>query len=157
MKPVTKRRKERLFMTLIQRWKEIEDGEIIKEMQMLFRNFLNAVQLFTVDENYDRIKYCVDHSDTEIETYGKKTGICFSERTASDSIKQILVDYIFLLIPFLKSDMQTLDFGVRGLPDPIGYYQDENGKENAINEAVFVFEKCNNRAGFCVSKILPLY
>lgn len=144
-------------MTLIQRWQEIEDADIIKETQLLFKNFLNAVNLFTVDENYDRIKYCVDHSDTEIETYGKKTGICFSESTALDSIKQVLTDYIFLLIPFLRSDMPTLDFGVRGLPEPIGYYQDENGKENEINEAVFVFEKCNNRAGFCVSRVIPLH
>lgn len=153
---ITKRKDEK-NMTLIQRWNEIEDSEIIKEMHLLFRNFLNAINLFTVDENYDRIQYCVDHSDdTEIETYGKKVGICFSEKTALDSIKQVLMDYVFLLIPFLRSDMLTLDFGVKGLPNPIGYYRDQNGKEIEIRDAVFVFEKCENRAGFCVSKIIPL-
>lgn len=144
-------------MTLIQRWQGAEDADIIKETQLLFKNFLNAINLFTVNENYDRIKYCVDHSETEIETYGKKTGICFSERTALDSIKQVLMDYIFLLIPFLRSDMPTLDFGVRGLPEPIGYYRDEDGTQKEIKEAVFVFEKCANKAGFCVSKVIPLH
>ena len=145
-------------MTLVERWQNISDCEIIKETQLLFKNFLNAVNLFTVDENYDRIHYCVDHSDNSdgINTYGKKTGICFSEKTALDNIKQVLLNHIDLLIPFLKSDMPTLDFGVRGLPSPIGYYQDENGEEHEICEAIFVFEKCNNRAGFCVSKVLPL-
>lgn len=38
-------------MTLIQRWQDIDDAEIIKEMQMLFKNIPNAVYLFTVDEN----------------------------------------------------------------------------------------------------------
>ncbi|MBR3780658.1 MAG: hypothetical protein IKK63_05595 [Clostridia bacterium] len=146
-------------MTLIERWKEIEDSEIIKETQLLFKNFLNAVNLFTVDENYDRIHYCVDHSDNSdgINTYGKKTGICFSEKTALENIKQILMNHINLLIPFLKSDMPTLDFGVRGLPNPIGYYKDGEGKEAEIKEAIFVFKKCDNRAGFCVSKVIPLY
>lgn len=145
-------------MTLIQRWQELDESQITKETQLLFQNFLNAVQLFTVDENYDRIRYCVDHSDnSEIETYGKRTGLCFSEKIAIDTIKHVLMNYIFLLIPFLKSDMPTLDFGIRGLPNPIGYYCDDNGQENEIREAIFVFEKCDNRAGFCVSKLIPLY
>ncbi len=145
-------------MTLIERWQDVEDGEIIKETQLLFKNFLNAINLFTVDENYDRIHYCVDHSKDigEINTYGKETGICYSEKTALERIKQILMNHIFLLIPFLKSDMPTLDFGVRGLSDPIGFYCDEDGKEHEINEAIFVFEKCANMAGFCVSKVIPL-
>ncbi len=83
MKSITKQRKEGKIMTLIERWQEIDDSEIIKETQLLFKNFLNAVNLFTVDENYDRIYYCVDHGKDigEINTYGKETGICYSEKT----------------------------------------------------------------------------
>lgn len=33
-------------MTLIQRWQEAEDFEVVKGMQLLFRNFLNAINLF---------------------------------------------------------------------------------------------------------------
>lgn len=148
-------------MTLIERWKNVDDSEIVKEIQLLFRNFLNAINLFTVDENYDRIRYCVNHNENSdnqnIETYGKKMAICYSEKIALDSIKQILTDHIFLLIPFLRSDeMATLDFGVRGLHEPIGYFFDEDGKEHEIKEAIFVFEKCANMAGFCVSKVIPL-
>ena len=66
---------------LIKRWKEMNDSEILKEIQMLFLNFSNAVNLFTVDENHEPIVYCADHSgNTEIETYGKETGICYSEK-----------------------------------------------------------------------------
>lgn len=69
-------------MTLIERWQEIEDSEIIKETQLLFKNFLNAVNLFTVDENYDRIHYCVDHSDNSdgINTYGRKQVFAFLKK-----------------------------------------------------------------------------
>lgn len=143
-------------MTLIERWKEMNDGEIIKEMRMLFANFSSAIYLFTTDENYDRICYCVDHGqDTEIETYGKKPGVCLSEKIASESIKHILLDYTFLLIPFFRNDLPTVDLGVQ-LNRIIGIERDETGKEHTFKEAVFVFEKCNNQAGFCVSKVIPL-
>lgn len=145
------------MMMLIERWHKLDDAEIIRETQMLFMNCSNAVSLFTVDENFDQIKYCVDYSqNTEIETYGKIPGICYSEKTAREVIKQVLTDCIFLLIPFLRNDLSTLDFGVQGLKTPIGYYQNSNGKETEIREAVFVFEKCANQAGFCVSKVIPL-
>ncbi len=144
-------------MTLIERWKDVDDSEIIRETQMLCMNCSNAVSLFTVDGNYDLIKYCVDHSqNTEIKTYGKKLGICYSERTTREVIKQVIEEYIFLLIPFLKSDLPTVDLGINGLKIPIGYYQNEKGEEIEIREAVFVFEKCNNQSGFCVSKVIPL-
>ena len=144
-------------MTLIERWHKLDDAEIIRETQMLFMNCSNAVSLFTVDENYDQIKYCIDYSqNTEIETYGKIPGICYSEKTAREVIKQVLTDCIFLLIPFLRNDLPTLDFGVKGLKTPVGYYQNSNGVESEIREAVFVFEKRANQAGFCVSKVIPL-
>ena len=144
-------------MKLIERWKELEDAEIIEETQLLFQNCSNAVGLFTVDGNHDRIRYCQDHSrNTEIETYGKVPGICYSEKTARKVIKQVIADYIFLLIPFLRGDLPTLDFGIKGLKTSIGYYENADGEEIEIREAVFVFEKCDNQAGFCVSKVIPL-
>ncbi len=144
-------------MKLIERWRNIDDAEIIRETQLLFLNCSNAVNLFTVDGNNDMIRYCCDHSqNTEIDTYGKATGICYSEKTARDAIKQVITDYIFLLLPFLRGELPTLDFGIKGLKTPIGYYQNANGEEIEIREAVFVFEKCDNQAGFCVSKVIPL-
>ncbi len=144
-------------MTLIERWQNFNENEILRETQLLFLNCSNAISLFTVDGNYDPIKYCVDHrQNTEIETYGKIPGICYSEKIARDVISQVIVDYIFLLIPFLRSDLQTVDLGIQGLKTPIGYYQNENGEEVEIREAVFVFEKCDNQSGFCVSKVIPL-
>ena len=145
------------MMTLIERWQKLDDARIIRETQMLFMNCSNAISLFTVDENYDQIKYCIDHSqNNEIETYGKIPGICYSEKTAREVIKQVLTDYIFLLIPFLRSDLPTVDLGIQGLQTPIGYHRKDNGGEIEIREAVFVFEKCDNQAGFCVSKVIPL-
>ncbi len=144
-------------MKLIERWRNFDENEIIRETQMLFMNCSNAVSLFTVDGNFEPIEYCVDHSqNTEIETYGKTPGICYSEKTAREVIEQVIKDYIFLLLPFLRSDMQTVDLGINGLQTPIGYYRNENGEEVEIREAVFVFEKCDNQAGFCVNKVIPL-
>ncbi len=143
-------------MTLIERWETLNESEIINEMQMLFNNFSNAVYLFTTDENSKRIRYCTDHSkNTEIETYGKKPGICLSEKTALENIKQILLDYTFLLIPFLRNDLPTVDLCVQ-LQNTIGIEQDETGAEHEFKHAVFVFEKCRNHAGFCISKVIPL-
>lgn len=142
---------------MIERWKDFDENEIIRETQMLFMNCSNAVSLFTVDSDYNLIKYCIDHSqNTEIETYGKIPGICYSEKTARKVIGQVIKDYIFLLIPFIRSDLPAVDLGIQGLKTPIGYYQNENGEEIEIREAVFVFEKCDNQAGFCVSKVIPL-
>ena len=144
-------------MTLIERWRKSNENSVIKEMHMLFANYSNAISLFTVDGNYDPVCYCVDHSEnTEIETYGKKTAICYSEKTARECIERILLDYCFLLIPFFQSDMPTVDLGVNNLPMPIAYHRNENGEEVEIREAVFVFEKCSNQSGFCISKIIPL-
>ena len=67
-------------MMLIKRWKEMNDSEILKEIQMLFLNFSNALNLFTVDENHEPIVYCADHSgNTEIETRlrGEETSLKF--------------------------------------------------------------------------------
>ncbi len=145
------------MMTLIERWHKLDDAEIIRETQMLFMNCSNAVSLFTVDENYDQIKYCIDYSqNTDIETYGKTPGICYSEKTAREAIKQVLTDYIFLLIPFLRSDLPTVDLGIQRLQTPIGYHRKGNGEEVETREAIFVFEKCANQAGFCISKVIPL-
>ena len=142
---------------LIKRWKEMNDSEILKEIQMLFLNFSNAVNLFSVDENHEPIVYCADHSgNTEIETYGKETGICYSEKTAKDAVKWVIMNHAEFLIPFLCSDMPTFDFGIKGLPEPIGFFRNENGEEIEIREAVFVFEKCSNQAGFCIGKVIPL-
>lgn len=144
-------------MTLIERWKKLDDFEIIEETQMLFMNCSNAIYLFTVDDNYDPIKYCADHSkNTEIETYGKIPGICYSEKTAREVISQVIEDYIYLLIPFLRGDSQTLDFVIKHLKTPIGYFKNADGEEIEIREAIFTFEKCDNQAGFCVSKVVPL-
>ncbi len=144
-------------MTLIERWRKMEDAEILKEIQMLFMNFSNAISMFTVDENYDQIKYCIDHSNNhEIQTYGKSPGICYSEKTARNIIKQILLDYAFILIPFFRSDMPTVDLGVQNLREPIAFHRDADGCEREIREAVFVFEKTKNQVGFSISKIIPL-
>lgn len=143
-------------MTLIERWKEMDDSKIIKEMQMLFANFSSAIYLFTTDENSDRIYYCVDHGqNSEIEAYGKKPGVCLSEKIALENIKHILLEYTFLLIPFFRNDQPTVDLGVR-LHRIIGIERDETGEEHTFKDAVFVFEKCNNQAGFCVTKVIPL-
>lgn len=144
-------------MTLLERWREADENMIIKEMHMLFANYSNALSLFTVDGNYDPVRYCVDHSEnTEIETYGKKPAICYSEKTARKCIERILLDYCFLLIPFFRGDMQTIDIGVNNLPMPVAYSKNESNEETEIRNAVFVFEKCSNQSGFCVSKIIPL-
>ena len=143
-------------MTLIERWKGLDDSEIISEMQMLFKNFSRAVYLFTTDDNSKQIRYCTDHSkNTEIETYGKKPGVCLSESIALENIKQILLDYTFLLIPFFRSDLQTVDLGVQ-LHQAVGIEIDETGNPCEFKHAVFVFEKCSNHAGFCISKVIPL-
>lgn len=144
-------------MKLIERWKDLDDFEIIKETQLLFLNCSNAVSLFTVDGNHDMIRYCQDYSkNTDFETYGKVPGICYSEKTAREVIGQVIEDYIYLLIPFLRGDSQSLDFVIKRLKTPIGYFKNEDGEEIEIREAVFTFEKCDNSAGFCVSKVIPL-
>lgn len=58
----------------------------------LFANFLSAVYLFMTDENSDQIRCRVDYSqDTEIKTYGKKTGICISEKVETENIEDSYV------------------------------------------------------------------
>ena len=144
-------------MTLIERWKDLDDFEIIKETQLLFLNCSNAVSLFTVDGNHDTIRYCQDYSkNTEFETYGKIPGICYSEKTAREVIGQVIEDYIYLLIPFLRGDSPSLNMVIKRLKTPIGYFKNADGEEIEIREAVFTFEKCDNSAGFCVSKVIPI-
>ena len=143
-------------MTLIERWKNISDAEILSEIRLLFEKYPKAIKLFTTDENSEQIRYCVDHrQDETVEKYGKQAGVCISENVALANIQQVMLEYVFLLIPFFWSDLPAIDLGVK-LNNKIGIEYDENGKEYEFKEAVFEFKKCNNQAGFCVSKVVPL-
>lgn len=142
-------------MTLIERWENFENAKIISEMQQILMNYANWDELFCVDSNMQKIRYCVDHSsDESVETYGKKAGICFSEELARKCVKSALEDYTFLLIPWFYNDTNEIDLCIR-LNFPIGYCS-ENGVEKEFLDVIIKFEKCQNRAGFCVSKIIPV-
>ena len=143
-------------MTLIERWKNMSDSDIAKEMKMLFEKFSSAIYLFTTDENSEQIRYCIDYrQDETVEKYGKQAGVCISEKAALENIRQVLIEYNFLLIPFYWSDLPAMNLGVK-LENTIGVEYDENGQEYEFKEAVFEFKKCKNQAGFCVSKVIPL-
>ena len=151
----TKLRKEE-NMTLIERWKNVSDADVLSEIRLLFENYPNAIQLFTTDENSEQIRYCVDYrEDDTVEKYGKQAGICISENVALANIQQVMLEYAYMLIPFFWSDLPAIDLGIR-LNNAIGVELDETGREFEFREAVLEFRKCNNRAGFCVSKVVPL-
>jgi len=107
-------------MTLIERWKNMSDSDIARETKMLFEKFSSAIHLFTSDENSDQIRYCIDHrQDETVEKYGKQAGGPISEKVALENIKQVLLEYNFLFIPFFWSDLPAMDLGVK-LENTIG-------------------------------------
>ena len=142
-------------MTLLERGKDFEHSKIISEMQQILMNYANWDELFCQNGNGEKIRYCIDHSkDEALETYGKTPGICFSEELARKCIKTALMDYTFLLIPWFYNDTNEIDLCIR-LNFPIGYCS-ENGVEKEFVDVIINFAKCPNRAGFFVSKIIPV-
>lgn len=144
-------------MTLIERWQNFKMGRILTEMQQILKHYSDWQSLFCVDENGNPIRYCADNSqDESLETYGRKiAGICFSEEVAQDAVKTVLMEYTFLLVPWFFNDSQTVDLCIE-MPFPVGYEHDEYGTELFFTDVIFKFEKCENRGGFCVSKIIPV-
>ena len=143
-------------MTLIERWNGCDRKTIMSEMTQILRNYSDWPNLFCVDQNGKQIRYCVDNEgDEALETYSRKPGVCFSEDVARDAIKATLMDYTFLIIPWLFNDTAEMDLCL-SLLFPVGYERDENDIETFYNDVIIKFEKCDNHAGFCVSKIFPV-
>lgn len=143
-------------MTLIERWADYDNEKIISEVQQLLMNFADWQKIFCVDGNGKRVRYCVDNSDDDsVELYRKKAGVCFSEDVAAEAIKATLMRYTFLVIPWLFNESKDVDLCVK-MPFPIAYEHDENGTESFFDGAIVKFAKCDNIAGFYISKIIPV-
>ena len=140
-------------MTLIEKWCDFTHQQIIDEMCRILDNNPNwDTDLFCVDENSQQIRYCGDNTDAE--AYSKKTGICFSEDTAKKCIESVLSDYTFLLIPWMYNDTEEVDLCLKvNLPMD---YSEANGKTQEFVEVILKFRKCNNKAGFCITKVIPV-
>ena len=96
-------------MTLIERWNGYDRKTIMSEMTQILRNYSDWPNLFCVDQNGKPIRYCVDNEgDEALEMYSRKPGVCFSEDVARDAIKATLMDYTFLIIPWLFNDTDLI-------------------------------------------------
>ncbi len=143
-------------MNLLERWaeKEYDSNLVMRELRLLTDNAKNWHSFFCERENGEKIRYCVPYK--EDYAYGRKTGICYSEEFAVDAIKFILGQYGFLLIPWFKQEFNnSVDLYVK-TDKPVAFIIDENNAEKEVFDAMFVFEKCSNKAGFCVSRVVPI-
>lgn len=143
-------------MNLLERWAEkaYDAKFVIRELQLLTGATKNWSSLFCERENREKIRYCVPFD--EEYAYGRKTGICYSEEHALEAIKFILGQYGFLLIPWFKQEFNdTVDLCVK-TNNPVAFVVDENNAETEVFDTMFVFKKCNNKAGFCVSHVVPI-
>ena len=144
------------MITLLERWeaKGFDENLIIRELQFLMNATENWQDIFCYDENDEKIKYCVPYD--EDNSYGRETGICYSEESAIDAVKFVLNQYGFLLVPwFRQKDNDQVDLCVE-LMEPIAYIMQENNAQKEVFDAMFVFEKCRNKAGFCIKNVVPL-
>ena len=140
-------------MTLIEKWRGFTHQQIIDEMCRILVDRPDwDTDLFCVDENGQQIRYCGDNTD--VETYGRKAGICFSEDAARKCIKSVLLDYTFLLIPWMYNDSEEVDLCLK-VNSPEGY-PEENGEIKEFVDVILKFRKCNNKAGFCIAKVIPV-
>ena len=142
-------------MNLLERWAEKKfDTKLVTHELQFLSNTANFYSLFSEDENGEKIRYCVPYD--EEYAYGRKTGICYSEGHALEAIKFILGQYGFLLIPWFKQEFNdSVDLFVTA-EKPVAFTVDENNAEKEVFDTMFVFKKCNNRAGFCVSHVVPI-
>ena len=143
-------------MTLIERWAGFDNEKILCEVQQLLMNFADWQKLFCFDGDGKRIRYCVDSTDDEsVAMYRKKAGVCFSEDVAIETIKIVLMNYMFLVIPWLFNESKDVDLCIK-TPFPIAYERDENGNETFFDGAIIKFVKGDNPAGFYISKVIPV-
>ena len=144
------------MITLLERWeaKDFDENLIIRELNFILTATENWQDLFCFDEKGEKIRYCVPYDDDN--AYGRETGICYLEESAVEAIKFVLTHYGFLLVPwFRQKDNDRVDLCVE-VKEPIAYVMQENNAQKEIFNAMFVFEKCKNKAGFCVSRVVPL-
>lgn len=140
-------------MNLIERWRDFTHQQIMDDMCRILDNHPTwDTDLFCVDENGQQIRYCGDNTD--VETYGRKAGICFSEDDARKCIKSVLIDYTFLLIPWMYNDSEEVDLCIK-VNFPMGY-SEANGEIKEFVDVILKFRKCNNKAGLCIAKVIPV-
>ena len=142
-------------MNLLERWiaNDFEEEKILSEIKFLLNATHNGYEVFCVDENGKRIKYCVPYVGDS--SNGQKSGICYSEETAIAAIKYVLNEFGFLFLSWLKQGEEKINFCLK-LKEPISYTIDENGIQQEIYSTMFVLRKCKNKAGFCVESVVPI-
>ena len=142
------------MFTLLSRWKakNFEHNIVMQELHFLVNGIRNWDEFFAYDET-GRIRYCIPYDGEN--AYGRETGICYSEEAALNAIKFVLNNYAFLLVPWLSQGEESIDLCV-DMPEPVAFVKTENGEEKSVFSTMFVFSKCDNKAGFCVSKVVPL-
>lgn len=119
-------------------------------------NFDDWQRLFCADGSGEIIRYCVNNRDDEsVALYRKKAGICFSEDVAKEAIRFALMNYTFLVIPWLFNKSNDVDLCIK-MPFPIAYERDEDGMESFFDGAIIKFVKSDNCAGFYIDKIIPV-
>ncbi|MEE1011810.1 MAG: hypothetical protein U0L11_07235 [Acutalibacteraceae bacterium] len=147
------------MISLIQKWcnENASHDKMLKELIFIInatQNGLDCLFTDTIDDK-NTINYCVP-CDKNVDTYGRNAGICFSESAAHEAIKEMLNSYALLLLPWFQNDTPSIDLCVKLKWSPVAVIQDENGAEKEIFDALFKFEKCDNKFGFCVRSVIPL-
>lgn len=143
-------------MTLLEYWKknDFNKNMIAKDMNFIV-NAANWQDFFCRNSSGEKIRYCVPYG--EETAYGRKTGICYSEESALKAIEFVLKEYMFLLVPWFSQDFNnSIDLTVES-QEAIAITVDENNAQKEVFHAMFVFEKCQNKAGFMVSRVVPLF
>lgn len=146
-------------MTLLERFKNeaVSDDQILKEILFIINATKNGLDLFTTEsaDESEQIKYCVPCGN-DVETYGKVPGICYSEATARDAIVEMFNNYGMLLLSWFENDQKEVDLCVKLKFTPVAIVTDESGVQKEIFDAIFKFEKCENKVGFCIKAVIPL-
>ncbi len=143
------------MITLLERWnsKSFMDKMILNELQFILNATQNGIDFFTFDENGNQIKYCVPY-DEEL-AYGKKVGICYSEEAALSAIRYVLNEYAYMFLSWFRQGEDEFTFTLT-LKEPVAYTLDENNAQEEVFDAMLVFDKCRNKAGFCVKSVVPI-
>ncbi len=147
------------MITLIEKWRNenATDEQVLKELLFILNISKNGIDLFTsksADEK-QQIKYCIPCCE-DVDTYGRKAGICYSESVAREAIMEMFNSYAILLLPWLQTEKEEVDLCVKLKWTPVAVATDENGAQENIYDAMFKFEKCDNKIGFCVKSVTPL-
>ena len=141
------------MITLLERWISFEDEMILRELHFILNATQNGFEFFTNDENGNAIKYCIPYKEDFAQ--GQKTGICYSEEVALSAIKYVLDEYAFMLLSWLRQGNDKITFTLN-VKEPIAYILSEDNAQEEIFKTMFVFEKCQNKAGFCIRNVVPL-